>query len=58
MNHRKDGDQMEEKKTNKKMISIRLSEDLIAKAKETAKAEYTTVTSLIERGLTAELNKR
>lgn len=46
------------KKENKKMISIRLSEDLLERARETAKAEYTTVTSLIVRALVAELKKR
>lgn len=46
------------KKSNKKMISIRLSEALLEKCRETAKADDVTVTSLIERALTAELKKR
>ena len=57
MKRRKDGDRMT-KKSNKKMISIRLSEALLEKCRETAKADDVTVTSLIERALTAELKKR
>lgn len=45
-------------KANKKLISIRLSEALLKKSRETAQADGVTLTSLIERALTAELNKR
>ena len=57
MKHRKDRDQMT-KKENKIMISIRLSEALLQKCRETAKANNVTMTSIIERALTAELNRR
>lgn len=46
------------KKTNKKMISIRLSEALLEKCRETAKADDVTVTSIIERALKAELKNK
>ena len=46
------------KKENKKLISIRLSEALLKKCRETAKANNVTMTSIIERALTAELNRR
>ena len=46
------------KKANKKMISIRLSEGLIAQVKQAAKADNVTATKIIERALAAELKER